>query len=151
MPVRSLPFPRPVKAGEQNSSSRAAGEPQGLEEIAGETEEEEGWCRRAATAPSVVTLTLVSHVSTAHRGLLPPGCGEKGGLRGRFRESELVEAPPHRAEIWFSLGARCPLPASGARKAAPLGNRSKCSRRHTNLVECKIQIRRERSEQKAGV
>jgi hypothetical protein len=47
-------------------------------------------------------------------------------MRGRFRESELVEAPPHRAEIRFSLGARCPLPARGARKAVPLGNRSKC-------------------------
>jgi hypothetical protein len=51
-------------------------------------------------------------------------------MRGRFRESELVEAPPHRAEIQFSLGACCPLPARGARKAAPLGNRSKCQRRH---------------------
>jgi hypothetical protein len=39
-------------------------------------------------------------------------------MRGRFRESELVETPPHRAEIWFSLGACCPLPASGARDAA---------------------------------
>jgi len=44
-----------------------------------------------------------------------------------LRESELVEAPPHRAEIRFSLGARCPLPARGARKAVPLRNRRKSS------------------------
>jgi hypothetical protein len=41
------------------------------------------------------------------------------------RESELVETPPHRAEIWFSSVPCGPLPASGARKAAPLRNRSK--------------------------
>jgi hypothetical protein len=29
-----------------------------------------------------------------------------------------VEAPPHRAEFWFSFLPRCPLPASGARDAA---------------------------------
>jgi hypothetical protein len=29
----------------------------------------------------------------------PPARGEKVGMRGRFRESELVEAPPHRAEF----------------------------------------------------
>jgi glycerol-3-phosphate acyltransferase PlsY len=46
-------------------------------------------------------------------------------MRGRFRESELVETPPHRADIRFSLNARCPLPASGAREAAPLSNRRK--------------------------
>jgi hypothetical protein len=46
-------------------------------------------------------------------------------MRGRFRESELVEAPPHRAEIWFSLGACCPLPASGARSAGAPRSRSK--------------------------
>jgi hypothetical protein len=34
--------------------------------------------------------------------LLLPARGEKVGMRGRFRESELVEAPPHRAEFWFS-------------------------------------------------
>jgi hypothetical protein len=48
-------------------------------------------------------------------------------MRGPRSESELVEAPPHRAEIRFSLGACCPLPARGARKASPLGNRSKNS------------------------
>src|SRR6202035_370518 len=58
-------------------------------------------------------LTLVSHVSRAHCGLLLPACHqgvyarlrramEKVGMRGRFRESELVETPPHRAEFWFS-------------------------------------------------
>jgi len=36
---------------------------------------------------------------------------------GRFRESELVETPPHQAEFWFALGACCPLPARGAREA----------------------------------
>jgi hypothetical protein len=35
---------------------------------------------------------------------------EKVGMKGRFGESELVEAPPHRAEFWFSLGACGPLP-----------------------------------------
>jgi hypothetical protein len=44
-------------------------------------------------------------------------------MRGRFHESELVEAPPNRAEFRFALGARCPLPASGARKAAMFGDR----------------------------
>jgi hypothetical protein len=43
---------------------------------------------------------------------------ENVGMRRPLRESELVEAPPHRAEIWFSLGACCPLPASAARDAA---------------------------------
>jgi nitrite reductase/ring-hydroxylating ferredoxin subunit len=38
-------------------------------------------------------------------------------MRVRFRESELVESPPHRAEIRFSLGVCRPLPASGARNA----------------------------------
>jgi tripartite-type tricarboxylate transporter receptor subunit TctC len=38
-------------------------------------------------------------------------------MRGRFRESELVEAPPHRAEFWFSRCGLGPLPASGARGA----------------------------------
>src|SRR5260370_37212312 len=98
---------------------------------------------RAEQRPaSVVTLTLASHVSGAQRGLLLPACdrtqvylssvmtkngrsridptsAEKVGMRGRFRESERVETPPHRAEFWFSLGACGPLPASGARKAAP--------------------------------
>ena len=76
----------------------------------------------------IVTLTFVSHVSRAHGGLLLPACGEKVGMRGRFRESELVEAPPHRAEFSFSLGACRPLPATGAREAARLSNRSKCQR-----------------------
>ena len=53
-------------------------------------------------------------------------------MRGRLRESELVEVPPHRAEIRFSLGACCPLPARGARNATPLGNRSKYQKRHTS-------------------
>jgi hypothetical protein len=35
-------------------------------------------------------------------GLLLPARGEKVGMRGRFRESELVETPPHRAEFCFS-------------------------------------------------
>jgi hypothetical protein len=39
-------------------------------------------------------------------------------MRGRCRESELVEAPPHRAEFWFSLGGLGPLPARGARDAS---------------------------------
>src|ERR1700688_1467687 len=34
------------------------------------------------------------------------------------RESELVETPPHRAEIWFSSVPCGPLPASGAREAS---------------------------------
>jgi hypothetical protein len=46
-------------------------------------------------------------------------------VRGRFRESELVEAPPHRAEFWSSFLPCGPLPASGARCAATPGNRSK--------------------------
>jgi len=50
-------------------------------------------------------------------------------MRGRCRESEPAEAPPHRAEIRFSLGVCRPLPASGAREAAPSSNRSKCPRR----------------------
>ena len=45
-------------------------------------------------------------------------------MRGRFRESELAETPPHRAEFRFPLGVCRPLPASGAREAALLGNRS---------------------------
>jgi hypothetical protein len=68
-------------------------------------------------------------LSQAEGGLLLPACHqgvyarlrramEKVGMRGRFRESELVEAPPHQAEIWFALFARYPLPASGAREAA---------------------------------
>jgi hypothetical protein len=50
-------------------------------------------------------------------------------MRGRFRESELVEAPPHQAESWFSVLPCCPLHspsktgvnalmASGARDAS---------------------------------
>ncbi len=38
-------------------------------------------------------------------------------MRGRFRESEPVETPPHRAEIWFSAVPCRPLPARGARSA----------------------------------
>jgi hypothetical protein len=38
-------------------------------------------------------------------------------MRGPFRESELAETPPHRAEIWFSSVPCGPLPASGPRKA----------------------------------
>jgi hypothetical protein len=49
-------------------------------------------------------------------------------MRGRFRESELVERPPHRAEIRFSSVPCCPLPASGAREAALLSIRSKRQR-----------------------
>ncbi len=36
-------------------------------------------------------------------------------MRGRFRESEPVAAPPHQAEFWLSAVPCCPLPASGAR------------------------------------
>jgi hypothetical protein len=39
---------------------------------------------------------------------------EKVGMRGRFRESELVEAPPHRTEIWF-LSARVALSPQAGR------------------------------------
>src|ERR1700694_2215542 len=53
-------------------------------------------------------------------------------MRGHFRESELVEGPPHRAEIRVSPGACCHLPAGGAREAAPLGDRTKCQRRNTS-------------------
>src|ERR1700731_2103913 len=92
----------------------------------------------------VVTLTLVSHVSRAHCGLLLPACHqgvyarlrramEKVGMRGRSRESELVETPPHRGRILVVGSSRCPLPASGAREATLLGIRSKCQkRRHTS-------------------
>jgi tripartite-type tricarboxylate transporter receptor subunit TctC len=44
-------------------------------------------------------------------------------MRGRSRESELVEAPPHRAEFWFSFLPWGPLPASGARCAGQSGAR----------------------------
>ncbi len=40
-------------------------------------------------------------------------------MRGPFRESEPVGAPPHRAELWFSAVPCCPLPARGARGAEP--------------------------------
>src|SRR5260370_34618590 len=101
---------------------------------------------------SIVTLPFVSHVSRAHCGLLLPACGEKVGMRGRFRESELVEAPltgprsgfrtdlglardrhcKMRKSSKLDLRACCPPPASGARKTAPLSNRSKCQARHTS-------------------
>jgi hypothetical protein len=42
-------------------------------------------------------------------------------MRGPIRESELVEAPPHRAEFLFSVVPCRPLPASGAREAAQRG------------------------------
>jgi hypothetical protein len=54
-------------------------------------------------------------------------------MRGRFRESELVEAPPHQAEFWSSFLPCGPLPASGARCAAAPSNRSKCLRLHTRI------------------
>jgi hypothetical protein len=38
-------------------------------------------------------------------------------MRGRSRESELVETPPHRAELWSSAMPCRPLPARGARNA----------------------------------
>src|ERR1700730_9377025 len=41
-------------------------------------------------------------------------------MRGPSRESELVEAPPHRAEIRSSSVPCRPLPASGARNAVCL-------------------------------
>jgi tripartite-type tricarboxylate transporter receptor subunit TctC len=41
-------------------------------------------------------------------------------MRGRRRESELVETPPHRAEFWFPFNGPGPLPARGARNAAIL-------------------------------
>src|ERR1700686_2406247 len=96
-------------------------------------------------APRVVTPTPVSHLAQANCGLLLPArhqgvyarlrrAMEKVGMSGRLRGSELVETPPDRAEIWFSLGACCPLPAGGARKAVPLGNRSKCQRQHTRKL-----------------
>jgi len=37
--------------------------------------------------------------TAAHCGLLLPARGEKVGMRGRSRESEPVETPPHQAEI----------------------------------------------------
>jgi tripartite-type tricarboxylate transporter receptor subunit TctC len=40
-----------------------------------------------------------------------PACGERVGVRGPLRESELAEAPAHRAELWFSLTGLGPLPA----------------------------------------
>src|SRR5437879_914842 len=85
-----------------------------------------------------MTLKLASHVSRAQGGLLLPARGEKVGMRGRFRESEPVEAPPHRAEIRFSLGTFSPLFASGARNAAPLRSRSKCQRRHIASAQGRI-------------
>src|SRR5258707_12583737 len=62
-------------------------------------------------------------------------------MRGPLRESELVEAPPYRAEFLFSVLPCGPLHspsktgvnalvASGARCAAAPGNRSKCPRQH---------------------
>ncbi len=53
-------------------------------------------------------------------------------MRGRLREFELVETPPHRAEFWFSFVPCCPLHspsktgvtalvARGARDAARRG------------------------------
>jgi hypothetical protein len=55
-------------------------------------------------------------------------------MRGRSRESEPVETPPHRAEFWFPSVPGDPLPASGAREAALLGNRSKIQKRHTIMM-----------------
>jgi hypothetical protein len=63
----------------------------------------------------------ISHTA-GQCGLLLPACHqgvyarlrramEKVGMRGRFRESELVETPPHRAEFGFSPLPRGPLPA----------------------------------------
>src|SRR5450631_3692824 len=49
---------------------------------------------------------------------------EKVGMRGRHRESELVETPPHWAELGFSSVPCGPLPARGARSAAPRRGRN---------------------------
>src|SRR5260370_3566673 len=63
--------------------------------------------------------------------------------RGRGRESEPAETPPHRAEIGFSSVPCRPLPASGAREAALLGNGSKCQKRHTgNRVDREVAVRK---------
>jgi hypothetical protein len=37
-------------------------------------------------------------------------------MKGPFRKSELLETPPHRAEIGFSSLPCRPLPARGARE-----------------------------------
>jgi hypothetical protein len=55
-------------------------------------------------------------------------------MRGPRRDSELVETPPHRAEILFSLVPCCPLPARGARKVVPLGNRRKYQTHYRAIV-----------------
>ena len=56
-------------------------------------------------------------ISAVRLGLLLPACGEKVGMTGRFRESELVETPLTGPSFLFSFGECCPLPASGAREA----------------------------------
>jgi hypothetical protein len=57
-------------------------------------------------------------LGTQSLSLLLPARGEKVGMRGRRRESEPAETPPHRAEFRFSSLLLGPLPARGARSAA---------------------------------
>jgi hypothetical protein len=74
------------------------------------------------------------HVRSAPRFTPSPRARGEGGVRGPLRESEpggsgvgpfrtlrLAEAPPHRAESWFSAVPCLPLPARGARNAAARG------------------------------
>src|ERR1700686_1065451 len=90
--------------------------------------------RRARSSPLVERGFARIRLALHNAGALPrPACGGRGGGGGGppraagggggggggpLRESERVEAPPHRAESWFSLDGCRPLPASGARSAA---------------------------------
>jgi hypothetical protein len=55
--------------------------------------------QESVVAKKIATSPLI--VQHYWRGLLLPACGEKVGMRGHFRESELVEAsPPGRALVF---------------------------------------------------
>ena len=68
------------------------------------------------------TRTQVGFTRLAHHRVPNSGKPEIGArrVRGPRRESELVEAPPHRAEPGFSTCVCGPLPVNGERKAAPV-------------------------------
>src|SRR5260370_28112110 len=79
------------------------------------------WMSRQSGTISMLLLLSRPMCRALQRGLLLPACHqgvyarlrramEKVGMRGRCRESELVEAPPHRAELGLSFLPCAPLP-----------------------------------------
>jgi hypothetical protein len=89
--------------------------------------------RRFIWCPSSIFRVLAIQCSE----FTSPACGERSTrearrVRGPLREPEPAEAPPHRAEFWFSFCAAWPSPRKRGEVRRKLGDRSKCERRRVD-------------------